>query len=50
MFGSTAWTRAPKLDLNRAQLAEAARLTALAIHYGKPPATISAAVADLIGP
>ena len=44
LYGSTAWTRAPELDLSRVQLAEAARLTALAIYYGKPPTAISQAI------
>lgn len=38
LYGSTAWTRAPELDLSQSQLADSARLTALAIHFGKPPA------------
>jgi hypothetical protein len=38
LYGSTAWTQAPELDLSQSQLADSARLTALAIHFGKPPA------------
>jgi len=36
--------------MSRAQLAEATRLTALAIHFGKPPASISPEVTDQITP
>ncbi len=50
LYGSTAWTRAAKTDLSRAQLAEAARLTALAIHFGKPPVSISPDITDQIAP
>lgn len=50
LYGSTAWTRAPELDLSQSQLADSARLTALAIHFGKPPASISPAVAAQIVP
>jgi len=39
-----------KTDLSHAQLAEAARLTALAIHFGKLPASISLPVAAQIVP
>jgi hypothetical protein len=49
LYGSTAWTRAPK-SLTRAQIADAARLTALAIHFGRPPASISPDIAAQIAP
>lgn len=47
-FGSTAWVHGP--SLNPAQRVEAARLTALAIAYGKRPNQLSSFVAELIRP
>jgi hypothetical protein len=49
LYGSTAWTRAPKHELTRSQLAEAACWTALAIRLGKPPESISDALKVVLG-